>query len=171
MVKHIQAISWQFADKLFECVWSFCGVGTWRVNSHFNWIRNVKRIADILLITIDFETWLSMTLTDQLWILGLIEIAVGLVFSVWQGRHSCTTFVRRRKLNWRFVREISMHTKRKQLISCSYNNNKILIGKHNCFKWKFRSIHIQVWSPIYFMCGFNVGLEDPSIKNFCNRVW
>ena len=27
MVKHIQTIRWQIAEELFECVWSFCGVG------------------------------------------------------------------------------------------------------------------------------------------------
>ena len=31
MVKHTQAIRWQFADEFFECVCSFCGVGTERV--------------------------------------------------------------------------------------------------------------------------------------------
>ena len=33
MVKHIQTIRWHFADKLFECVWPFCGVGPLRVYS------------------------------------------------------------------------------------------------------------------------------------------
>ena len=32
MVKHTQANCRQFADELFECVWSFCEVGTWRIN-------------------------------------------------------------------------------------------------------------------------------------------
>ena len=27
MVKHIQTIHRQFADKLFECVWPFCEIG------------------------------------------------------------------------------------------------------------------------------------------------
>ena len=28
MIKHTQKICRQTADELFECVWSFCGVGT-----------------------------------------------------------------------------------------------------------------------------------------------
>ena len=28
LVKYTQTICRQFADKLFECVWPFCGVGT-----------------------------------------------------------------------------------------------------------------------------------------------
>ena len=32
MVKHTQTVSWQFADKLFECVWPFCEIGAERVN-------------------------------------------------------------------------------------------------------------------------------------------
>ena len=32
MFKHTQTICQQIADKLFECVWLFCGVGAWRVN-------------------------------------------------------------------------------------------------------------------------------------------
>ena len=40
MVKHTQAIRRQFADKLFECVLPFCGVGAKRLfdvikNSHY----------------------------------------------------------------------------------------------------------------------------------------
>ena len=38
MVKHTKAICRQFADELFECIWSFCGIGAERVNkltSHF----------------------------------------------------------------------------------------------------------------------------------------
>ena len=35
MVKHTQTIRGQFADELFECIWPFCGIGAWRVNSFF----------------------------------------------------------------------------------------------------------------------------------------
>ena len=31
MVKHTQTIRRQFADELFECVWSFYGIGAYRV--------------------------------------------------------------------------------------------------------------------------------------------
>ena len=31
MVKHTQTIRWQIADKLFECIWPFCGIGAERV--------------------------------------------------------------------------------------------------------------------------------------------
>ena len=31
MVKHTQTILWQFPDELFECVWPFCGTGTYKV--------------------------------------------------------------------------------------------------------------------------------------------
>ena len=33
MVKHIQTIRRQFADKLLECVWPFWGVGAYRVKN------------------------------------------------------------------------------------------------------------------------------------------
>ena len=33
MVKHTQTIRRQIADELFECVWTFCGIGAWRVNN------------------------------------------------------------------------------------------------------------------------------------------
>ena len=32
MVEHAQTIRRQIADELFECVWPFHGIGTWRVN-------------------------------------------------------------------------------------------------------------------------------------------
>ena len=31
VAKHNPTIRWQFADELFECVWPFCGIGTYRV--------------------------------------------------------------------------------------------------------------------------------------------
>ena len=31
MVKHTQTIRWQFADELFEYVWQFCDIETYRV--------------------------------------------------------------------------------------------------------------------------------------------
>ena len=31
VAKHTQTIRRQFADKLFECVWPFCGIGAERV--------------------------------------------------------------------------------------------------------------------------------------------
>ena len=34
MIKHTQTIRRQIADELFECVWSFCGIGAWRVNEY-----------------------------------------------------------------------------------------------------------------------------------------
>ena len=36
MVKHTQTIRRQFADELFECAWSFCGVGAYRVKETGN---------------------------------------------------------------------------------------------------------------------------------------
>ena len=33
--KHIQRIHRQFSDKLFVCVWSFCGIGAYRVKYSF----------------------------------------------------------------------------------------------------------------------------------------
>ena len=32
MAKHTQTIRREIADKLFECVWPFCWIGTLRVN-------------------------------------------------------------------------------------------------------------------------------------------
>ena len=37
MVKHTQTIRWQIADELFECVWSFCGIGAKRVKLKEMW--------------------------------------------------------------------------------------------------------------------------------------
>ena len=37
MIKHTQAICRQIADKLFECVWRFCGIGAKRVNLTEKW--------------------------------------------------------------------------------------------------------------------------------------
>ena len=31
MVRYYQTIRWQIADELFECVWPFRGIGTFRV--------------------------------------------------------------------------------------------------------------------------------------------
>ena len=36
MVKHTQTIRWQFADKLFQYVWPFCGVGASGVCAKFS---------------------------------------------------------------------------------------------------------------------------------------
>ena len=35
-----------FADELFECVWSFCGVGAWRAN--FQKKKKKKKIMSFL---------------------------------------------------------------------------------------------------------------------------
>ena len=52
MVKHTQTIRFQFPDELFECVWSFCGVGAERVKVHFieKPMVNAWQPCDILLI-------------------------------------------------------------------------------------------------------------------------
>ena len=41
MVKHIQTIRLQIADKLLESVWPFCGVGAWRVKT----LQNILHLA------------------------------------------------------------------------------------------------------------------------------
>ena len=45
MAKHTQTIRRQYADKLFECVWPFCGIGTYK-------FRNV---VDIYVQAADFH--------------------------------------------------------------------------------------------------------------------
>ena len=47
MVKHTHTIRQQFADKLFECVWPFCGIGAERVNKWNNLRSNVLKITSV----------------------------------------------------------------------------------------------------------------------------
>ena len=35
MAKYTQTIRRQFADELFECVWPFCGIGSYRAHEDF----------------------------------------------------------------------------------------------------------------------------------------
>ena len=48
VAKHIQTIHRQFADELFECVWPFCGIGAYRVNSHIVVSVYFRRLGNIL---------------------------------------------------------------------------------------------------------------------------
>ena len=43
MVNYTPTILLQIADKLFECVWPFCGVGAWRVNAFVLDVRFNKK--------------------------------------------------------------------------------------------------------------------------------
>ena len=42
MVKHTQAIRWQIANELFECVRPFCEIGAKRVNQLLFPLKSVK---------------------------------------------------------------------------------------------------------------------------------
>ena len=45
MVKHTQTIRRQFVEELFEFVWPFCEIGTWRVNV-FVLLLNLETVSD-----------------------------------------------------------------------------------------------------------------------------
>ena len=50
MVKHTQTIRRQIADKLFECVWPFCGIGAWRVNIVLKYYKQGQYLFDATFI-------------------------------------------------------------------------------------------------------------------------
>ena len=60
MVKHNQTIRREIADELFEYVWLFYGIGTWRANFRLITIKrtfqieafdHTKPISDLLAVT------------------------------------------------------------------------------------------------------------------------
>ena len=62
MVKHIQTIRRQFADELFEGIWSFCEAGAYRVKNPINsftssWYK-AGRIKSIENTIISLVIWL-----------------------------------------------------------------------------------------------------------------
>ena len=74
MVKHTQTIRRQqlaTADELFECVWSFCGVGTWRINCFYRtWVIKRKtsfhrrnNFVEILLNQVIFMYYIHILIT------------------------------------------------------------------------------------------------------------
>ena len=68
IVKRTQIICQQFPDKLFECVWSFCGVGTETVN-----ITNVR--VKIIAIIAFLHCFINV---DRLakWLMFVYEVSV-----------------------------------------------------------------------------------------------
>ena len=51
MVKHTQAIRRQFACELFECIWPFCEVGTYRAKQWYYVFTILNEIWSKLLLS------------------------------------------------------------------------------------------------------------------------
>ena len=48
MVKHTETNRLRIADELFECVWPFCGVGAYRINSCLLYFHAPIRILETI---------------------------------------------------------------------------------------------------------------------------
>ena len=67
-----------------------------------------------------------------------------------------------------FFVEINVCNKKKWLLSCSYNPTKMQIS--NCFAELSKStdLYLTKYDQLLFLGGFNAGVEDSSVKNFCS---
>ena len=59
MVKHTQTIADSIAvtDELFDCVWPFCGVGSWRVKVTLIFPRNPVKIWYVTWLEAECVVW------------------------------------------------------------------------------------------------------------------
>ena len=62
----------------------------------------------------------------------------------------------------------SLKNKKKWLLSCSYNPPKALIGPHMAALSQGTDLYTSKYEHLLFLGDFNAGIEDTSIKNFCN---
>ena len=73
-----------------------------------------------------------------------------------------------RDLTEDFFVEINLHNKKKWLISFSYNPKRSSIANHLSALSKCTDIYTSEYDNLIFLGGFNGGVEDTGIKNFCS---
>ena len=68
-----------------------------------------------------------------------------------------------------FFVEINLRNKKKWLISCSYNPKKTSLSNHIAALSKSLDLFTTKYEHLLFLGDFNAGMEDSSIKIFCNN--
>ena len=67
-----------------------------------------------------------------------------------------------------FSVEINLRNKKKWLISYSYNLQKSSSSNHVAVLSKSLDLFSNKYERLLFLCDFNAGIEDLSVKIFCN---
>ena len=65
--------------------------------------------------------------------------------------------------------EINLRNEKKWLISCSYNPKKTSLSNHIAALSKSLDLFTTKYEHLFFLADFNAGMEDSSIKIFCNN--
>ena len=65
-----------------------------------------------------------------------------------------------------FFVEINLHSKKKWLISCSYNPKRASIANHLSALSKWTDIYASKYDNLIFIGDFNAGVEDTDLKSF-----
>ena len=67
-----------------------------------------------------------------------------------------------------FFVEINLRSKKKWLLSCSYNPKRAQTSNHLAEISKITALYLTKYDQLFFLGDFNAGLEDTSVKNFCS---
>ena len=67
-----------------------------------------------------------------------------------------------------FFVEISLHNKKKCLISCSYNPKRASIANHLSTLSECTDMYTSKYDNLIFLADFNAGVQDTDIKIFCS---
>ena len=65
--------------------------------------------------------------------------------------------------------EINLRNEKKWLISCSHNSKKTSLSNHTAVLSKSLDLFTTKYEHLFFLGDFNAGMEDSSIKIFCNN--
>ena len=68
-----------------------------------------------------------------------------------------------------FFAQINLRSKKKWLLSCSYNPKKTWLSNHIAELGKSLDLFIAKYERLLFLGHFNEGIEDSSIKIFCSK--
>ena len=68
-----------------------------------------------------------------------------------------------------FFVKINLRKKNKWLLSCSYNPTKMQISNDLAELSKRTDLYLTKYDQLLFLGGFNAGVEDSSVKNFCSN--
>ena len=68
-----------------------------------------------------------------------------------------------------FFVKINLRKKNKWLLSCSYNPTKMQISNDLAELSKRTALYLTKYDQLLFLGGFNTGIEDSSVKNFCSN--
>ena len=67
-----------------------------------------------------------------------------------------------------FFVELNLRNKKKWPLSCSYNPKEATISSHLAELSRNTDLYLTKYDQLLFLCDFNAGVEDSSIKDFCS---